>query len=130
MSLKTLTFEGTEPTGIYDMTVAINPSSIVLVNAVVDTVASAGHRSIYLEIGNTINSNNVIDNDDKNNYLKLPLYENVVGVDNVSQYNPNIGYKTGGELHRQTKFTIRDSNGDVMSSSDLNYFCFQFQVYA
>lgn len=128
MALRILTFEGTTSSKIYDMTVDIDPANIVLVNAVVKiNTAVATHNSISLEIGNTINSNNIIDTDPQNNYLKLPLYMANAGGVEVSSYNPNIGYKMGGHLGRQCKFVVRNSAG-VPLGAELVYFCLQFQV--
>lgn len=133
MSLKTLTFEGTSAENLFNMTSLLNATNIVLVNAKVITLEASfpvgvvtANQSISLEIGNTINSTNVIDNDPTNFYFKHHLKTNVVGLNNISDYEPNIGYKLGGPLDKNIRFNLRNSSGQIMTG--LEYFFFQFQV--
>ena len=127
MSLRTLTFEGTVAREFKDITEALTSPTLILVNAKVIT-SSAAYESISLEIGTTINTHNVIDDDKDNFYLKHSLQSvphHVVGQF-VSQYNPNIGYKSGGDLNSRFQFVLRDPSGAELSN--LIYYYFSFQI--
>lgn len=127
MSLRTLTFEGTDARELKNITSELNAPTIILVSSKVIT-SSAAYESISLEIGTTINTFNVVDDDTKNFYLKHSLHSvahHVVG-EFVSQYEPNIGFKAGGNLNRTFYFNLRKPDGDLLDN--LIYYFFQFQI--
>lgn len=137
MPLKTLTFEGSSSDTLFDMTKELDPTSLVLVNAKVITLKATEIDSIYLQIGTLVNSDNCIDGDEDNFYFSHSLQNVQSGTENISQYNPNIGFTTSGHMNRQVRFVLRydtinrtniASRGQPISAADLKYFYFQFQV--
>lgn len=141
--LKLITFEGTSPDALYDMSMALGARNLVLVNYRIDIDVSTIYatpatfyanlpKSIDLEVGTTIGAHNVIDTDPKSFYLKVPLESTVETFGSlyvlISYGQPNIGFKMQNDIQRQTKFSIRDSTGALLNSSLLKYFCFQFQA--
>lgn len=140
--LKLLTFEGTSPEGLYDMSVSIGATNLVLVNFRIDiditdiyatqaTFYANLPKSISLEVGTSVGAHYVIDNDPSQFYLKVPLNYNIVTI-NARQYLmatgvPNLGFKMQNDVQRQCKFAIRTSTGALIDSAVLKYFCFNFQ---
>ena len=134
MSLKVLTFESSSGGngGTYDITTPLSNVSLVLANARIDIKASANVNTVSIELGNVINSTNVIDNDTDHFYLKMPLVRNLVNVSGTDYFmsycQPMIGFKASGDITRQIKFQLRKEDGNLITSTDITYFCFQFQV--
>jgi hypothetical protein len=141
--LKIITFEGSSPEALYDMSVAVSASNLVLVNYRIDldvttifgtpaTFYANLPKSIDIEIGTTVGSHTVIDNDPSSFYFKLPLEYNLITI-NARQYlissgQPNIGFKMQNDIQRQCKFSVRDSLGKLLDSGVLKYYCFNFQL--
>ncbi len=134
--LKMLTFEynaskGLTNGGNYNMTSRLSNVTLVLVNFRIDTVDAnfaSTLPSISLEIGNVVNSNNVIDNDVNNFFLKVPLIRNSSGGVNSTSCQPMLGFKSSGDVPQLCSFFIRYADGSLVPANAINYFIFQFQV--
>lgn len=128
-----LTIETTSAEGLYDMTKDIlNAKTIILMSSKIITKEAYTYHSVDIELGNTI-SENVVDNDKDNFYLKRALLnqttELVTGSTNlVSDSIATIAYETAGPISRNLKFVIRDPTGAALTSSTLVYAFLQFQV--
>lgn len=137
--IKTVTFEGTTPSGLYDMTMELNSGNLILMNSKVITEpiapsTTAPYESISLQIGGVVNSFNTIDND-PNNFLFKHKLKNIPELDNagsytgrfMSDYEPQVGITMGGSLNKVVTFSLRDSSGNQLDPTILKYFFFQFQ---
>lgn len=125
MPIKLVTFEGTG-SGMVDITMPLNRGKMSLLNFRVDNDTAVGAlKSISLEIGNAVNSSNVIDNDPDHFYLKVPLN---AGTGVVTTYEqPNLTFELPSGLPRNFVFNLRENDGTLITTK-VTYFCFQFQV--
>lgn len=126
-----VTFSGTEPDALYDMTIRVENANLILVNSRLDTGGTAP-KKVLLQIGNTIGTHFVVDNDPTQNFFTYMVQRNKIdppedSVTNISQYQCAIGYKMNGSLEKQTRFVIRDASTGA-PITNLVYFCFQFMV--
>lgn len=132
VNLDTVTFEGTSSSAYYDMTSRIKSGNLILNTAIVYTAGAIPHKHLNLSIGNVISNNHVIDNTPGKNFFKVGIKVDVVTIDsvvqNVSYTEPQTGFRMGGDLEKLVKFEIYDENYALLTSSDLIYYFFQFQI--
>jgi hypothetical protein len=86
------------------------------------------YNSVSIELGNTI-SENVIDNDPNNFYLKTALRRDVVTGKNYSYTYPMVSYESIGPITKQLRCVIRDPLGVPLAANQLDYAFLQFQIY-
>lgn len=131
-NLSVITFEGTSSSAYYDMTSRIKSGNLILNTAIVYTAGDVPHKHLNLSIGNVISNSHVIDNTPGKNFFKVGIKVDVKTIDsvvqNVSYSEPQTGFRMGGDLEKLVKFEIYDENYDLLSSSDLIYYLFQFQI--
>lgn len=95
---------------------------------IITTTANYAYNSVSIELGNTI-SENVIDNDPNNFYLKHTLKHNIVTGKNYSYAYPDIVFESMGPITKQLRCVIRNPLGVPLAANELDYVFLQFQVY-
>lgn len=134
--LKVITFTGSVSNQTFDMTVEVpEGATLVLKQARFDIEHVAGvysPRHINVNIGTTISSDHVIDNNPKANYLKIGLDFNShlhssVNT-NISVTYPDSGYLVSGRINKYCTISLYDENFSLLGS-DLKYYFLQFAVY-
>lgn len=135
------TISGIEPSKNENMTMALGKRNLILKNALVITDAGDQYGakyqgSVMLQLGNIVNSNNVIDNKPDLNYFQVNLDYNIKetptagNYSNVSLTYPNVGVTIKSPVEQYMKFSIRNENtGALLSASDIQYYSFQFQAF-
>ena len=136
--MRSLTFEGTEPTARYDITTSVKNGTIILSSARVDILLNAPityasiPKSISLEIGTIVGSDYVIDNNPSSFFFKVMLDNTTMVVDTATYLSsityPNTSFKMNGDLDKQCVFSVRDDNGALLDAAILKYFSFHFTV--
>jgi len=140
--IRSFTIDGTNPEGVYNITVPIKAgATLLLVNSRVDIYYGANEpeytdliKNVNIIIGNSVTNYYVVDNNDKLNALRHKLKHNLqqLGVSNhwynMSDYEPNMAYKIGGDLNTRLDISIRKDDGSLVDSTKLKYWHFQFQV--
>lgn len=100
----------------------------LLTVCIITSSANYTYNSVSIELGNTI-SENVIDNDQNNFYLKHALKYNVVSGKNYSHDHPDVAYESIGPIPNQLRCVIRDPLGVPLAANQLDYVFLQFQIY-
>lgn len=123
------TIETTTAEGQYDMSSDIlNAQTIILMNAKVITKPAYTYNSVSFDLANTM-SNNIIDSDPQNFYLKHSLnYKLNAAGDNVSDSIATIAYESIGPISKNLRFVIRSPTGAPLTALELTYAFVQFQI--
>lgn len=137
--MKSVTFEGTTPTGLYDLTVQVPNGTMILSSARIDILLATPTdyasipKSISLEIGTVVGSQYVIDNNVAANYFKVILENNIITIGANTYLSsvtyPNTSFKMNGDLNKQCVFSVRDQNGVLLDSTILKFWSFHFTCF-
>ena len=129
---KIITFTGTSNKNLFDMTIDTEDGrTLVLMMARFESTytGTSWPRVVNVQIGNTVSTDHVIDNDPGYNYFKIILdQKEIAGAPNknISVTYPQTSYTMSGRINKITDFNLFDENHAPFP--DLTYFCLQFQL--
>lgn len=137
--MRSLTFEGTDPNKLHDITVSIPNGTLILAAARFDfttatpPVYANSVKTVAIELGTVIGNSYVVDNDPQACYFKVIVdSRNIVDFADskyiTSITYPNTGFKMQGDLHRQCQLTLRNGQTGAVLGSDLKYYCLHFNL--